>query len=157
VNFMPNDLQNIVFKKGLVGYNAYQVEDVLQKVVEDLAELIRDNTKLKEKLTDEQDKLKYYKSIENQLQNSLIIAQQTSEEIVANARKNAENIVKEAELQANQIIEEANRGVLGIRFEYERLKREVEAYRAKIESIIQSQLKSLQTLNEHDNMDSKAV
>jgi cell division initiation protein len=154
---MPNDLQNIVFKKGLVGYNAYQVEDVLQKVVEDLAELIRDNTKLKEKLTDEQDKLKYYKSIENQLQNSLIIAQQTSEEIVANARKNAENIVKEAELQANQIIEEANRGVLGIRFEYERLKREVEAYRAKIESIIQSQLKSLQTLNEHDNMDSKAV
>ncbi len=157
MNFMPNDLQNIVFKKGLVGYNAYQVEDVLQKVVEDLAELIRDNTKLKEKLTDEQDKLKYYKSIENQLQNSLIIAQQTSEEIVANARKNAENIVKEAELQANQIIEEANRGVLGIRFEYERLKREVEAYRAKIESIIQSQLKSLQTLNEHDNMDSKAV
>ena len=157
MNFMPNDLQNIVFKKGLVGYNAYQVEDVLQKVVEDLAELIRDNTKLKEKLTDEQDKLKYYKSIENQLQNSLIIAQQTSEEIVANARKNAENIVKEAELQANQIIEEANRGVLGIRFEYERLKREVEAYRAKIESIIQSQLKSLQTLNEHDNTDSKAV
>lgn len=157
MNFVPNDLQNVVFKKALMGYNGYQVEDVLQKVVEDLSELIRENARLKEKLEDGQDKLKYYKGIETSLQNSLIVAQQTSEEIVANARKNAENIIKEAELQANQIIEESNRGVLGVRFEYERLRREVEAYKAKIESIIQSQLKSLQVLTEQASIDNKAV
>lgn len=157
MNFMPNDLQNIFFKKSLIGYNSYQVEDVLQKVVEDLAELIRENSKLKEKLEDAQDKVKYYKSIENQLQNSLIIAQQTSDEIVANARKNGENIIKEAELQANQIIEEANRGVLGVRFEYERLRREVEAYKIKIESVIQSQLKSLEALDDKAGVDNRAV
>lgn len=157
MNFVPNDLQNLVFKKALMGFNTYQVEDVLQKVVEDFAELIKENAKLKEKLEDSQDKLKYYKGIENSLQNSLIIAQQTSEEIVLNARKNAENIIKEAELKSKEIIEEANHGVLGVRFEYERLRREVEAYKAKIESIIHSQLRGLQALDERANIDNKAV
>jgi cell division initiation protein len=122
VNFVPNDLQNIAFKKSMMGYNILQVEDVLLKVVEDLSELIKENAKLKEKLEDSQDKVKYYKTIENNLHNSLIIAQQTSEEIVANARDNADNIVKEAELKAQQIIDEAHKQVLNVKFEYENLR-----------------------------------
>ncbi len=157
MNFVPNDLQNIVFKKSLLGYHSYQVEDVLDKVVEDLTELIKENARLKEKLEDTQDKLKYYKGIESSLQNSLLIAQQTSDDVVANARKSAENIQKEADLRAKQILEEAHREVLGVRFEHERVKRDVEGYKAKIESIIRSQLKALQNLDERDDSDSKAV
>ena len=157
MNFTPNDLQNIVFKKTLMGYHTFQVEDVLEKVVEDLTELIKDNTKLKEKLEDSQEKIKYYKSIESSLQNSLIIAQQTSDEIIANAKKSGENILKEADLRAQQIIDESNKEVLGARFEYERVKRDVEAYKIKIESIIRGQLKTLQNLDDHDDKDYKAV
>ncbi|MCX7773575.1 MAG: DivIVA domain-containing protein [Clostridia bacterium] len=157
MNFVPNDLQNIVFKKSLFGYNAYQVEDVLEKVVEDFAELIKENARLKEKLEDSQDKLKYYKGIETSLQNSLIVAQQTSEDIIANARKTAENILKEADLKSRQIIEEANHEVLGVRFEYERVKRDVESYKAKIESIIRSQLKAMSSMDEVNGFDGKAV
>ena len=87
MNFVPNDLQNIMFRKSLLGYNSYQVEDVLEKVVEDLTELIKDNARLKEKLEDSQEKVKYYKGIETSLQNSLLIAQQTSDEVIANAKK----------------------------------------------------------------------
>ena len=157
MNFTPNDLQNIVFKKTLMGYHTFQVEDVLEKVVEDLTELIKDNAKLKEKLEDSQEKIKYYKSIESSLQNSLIIAQQTSDEIIANAKKSGENILKEADLRAQQIIDESNKEVLGARFEYERVKRDVEAYKIKIESIIRAQLKTLQNLDDHDDKDYKAV
>jgi len=152
VNFVPNDLQNIAFKKSVMGYNILQVEDVLLKVVEDLSELIKENAKLKEKLEDTEDRVKYYKTIENNLHNSLIIAQQTSEEIIANARQNAENIQKEAELRARQIIEEANKQILNVKFEYENLKRDVIAYKAKIESIIKSQLMAMEGLE--DNLDS---
>ncbi len=157
MNFVPNDLQNIMFKKSLLGYNSYQVEDVLEKVVEDLTELIKDNARLKEKLEDSQEKLKYYKGIETSLQNSLLIAQQTSDEVIANAKKSAENIQKEADLRARQILEEANREVLGVRFEYERVKRDVEGYKAKIESIIRAQLKALQNLDDRDDLDNRAV
>jgi cell division initiation protein len=151
MNFTPNDIQNILFKKSLIGFNQLQVNDVLEKIVEDFSDLIRENAKMKDKLEDLQDKLKYYKTIENSLQNSLIVAQQTSDEIVANAKKNAENILKEAELNAHKIIDEANKEILGVRFEQERLKREVEAYRARIESVIMSQLKSLQNLREEES------
>ena len=148
MNFVPKDLQNIAFKKAVMGYNILQVEDVLMKVVEDLSEMIKENNKLKEKLEETQDKVKYYKTIENNLHNSLIIAQQTSEEIIANARDNAENIVKEAELRAQQIIDEAHKEVLGVKFEYERIKRDLTAYKAKIESTIKSQLKLLDDLDD---------
>jgi cell division initiation protein len=153
VNFVPNDLQNIAFKKSMVGYNVLQVEDVLLKVVEDLSDLIKENSKLKEKLEDSQDKVKYYKTIENNLHNSLIIAQQTSEEIVTNARNNADNIQKEAELKAQQIAEEAHKQVLNVKFEYEHLKRDVVAYKAKIESVISSQLKVMENLNDDQEIE----
>lgn len=155
VNFVPNDLQNIAFKKSMVGYNVLQVEDVLLKVVEDLSDLIKENAKLKEKLEDSQDKVKYYKTIENNLHNSLIIAQQTSEEIVANARDNAENIQKEAELKAQQIVEEAHKQTLNAKFEYENLRRDVIAYKAKIESIIKSQLMVMDGLEEFQKTEDK--
>ncbi|MGI6621900.1 MAG: DivIVA domain-containing protein [Clostridiaceae bacterium] len=158
MNFVPNDLQNIAFKKSVMGYNILQVEDVLLKVVEDLSEMIKENSKLKEKLEDTQDKVKYYKTIENNLHNSLIIAQQTSEEIISNARESAENIVKEAELKAQQIVDEAHKEVLGVKFEYERIRRELNAYRAKIESTIKSQLRLLDDLEYDDKQtDTEAV
>ncbi len=130
---------------------------MLDKVVEDLSDYIRENNKLKEKLDDIQDKLNYYKGIEQTLQNSLIVAQQTSDEIISNAKKNAENIVKEAELTARKIIEDANHEVLSIKYEYERLQRDVEAYRAKVESIIRAQLRSLQNLGGKEEAESEAV
>jgi cell division initiation protein len=155
VNFVPNDLQNIAFKKSMFGYNILQVEDVLFKVVEDFSELIKENSKLKEKLEDSQSKVKYYKTIENNLQNSLIVAQQTSEEIVANARNQAENIQKEAELEAKRIIDESYKQVLSVKFEYEHLRREVDAYKAKIESIIRAQLKIMENFEEEEKIEDK--
>lgn len=155
MNFVPNDLQNIAFKKSMFGYNILQVEDVLFKVVEDFSELIKENSKLKEKLEDSQSKVKYYKTIENNLQNSLIVAQQTSEEIVANARNQAENIQKEAELEAKRIIDESYKQVLSVKFEYEHLRREVDAYKAKIESIIRAQLKIMENFEEEEKIEDK--
>lgn len=87
MNFLPNDLQNIVLKKSLMGYDVIQVEDLLEKIVEDLAEHIRENSRLKERLDDSLEKINYYKNIESSLQNSLIVAQQTSDEIIANAKR----------------------------------------------------------------------
>lgn len=150
LNFTPNDIQNILFKRSLFGFNQFQVEEVLDKIVEDMTTYIKENNRLKEKLEDAQEKLNYYRGIEQSLQNSLVIAQQTSDEIIQNAKKNADNIIKEAELNAKKIIEDANQEVLEIRFEYERLKREVEAYRTKIESIIKAQLQSLRSLSDEN-------
>ena len=147
MNFTPNELQNIIFRKSLAGFHQNQVYDVVQKVVEDYSGYIRENGKMKEKIEDMHEKIQYYKSIEAALQNSLIVAQQSSEEVVANAKKQAENIVTEANLRALEIVDQANRQVAGTLFEKERLHHELEAFRARAESLLQAQIRLLEGLN----------
>ena len=54
-----------------------------------------------------------------------------------------------------QIIEEAHKQVLNVRFEYENLKRDVIAYKAKIESIIKSQLMVMDSFEEIEKTEDK--
>jgi cell division initiation protein len=147
MNFTPNELQNIIFRKSLIGFHQNQVYDVVQRVVEDYSGYIRENGKMKEKIEDMNEKIQYYKSIEAALQNSLIVAQQSSEEVVANAKKQAENIVTEANLRALEIVDQANRQVAGTLFEKERLHHELEAFRTRAESLLQAQIRLLGGLN----------
>ncbi len=144
MNFTPNELQNIVFRKNLLGFHQNQVYDVVQRVVDDYSGYIRDNGKLREKNEELQGKVQYYKSIESSLQSSLIVAQQSSEEVVGNARQQAENIVEEARLKALEIINEANRQVTDAVREKERLRRELEAFRVRAESLLKAQIRILE-------------
>lgn len=147
MNFTPNELQNVIFKKSLIGFHQNQIYDVISRVVEDYSGYIRDNVKLKEKTDEMGEKIKYYMGIETALHNSLVVAHQTSEEIVQNARKQAENIVAEARINALQLIDQANKQITGALYEKERLQSELEAFRVRAESMLQAQIGLLKQLN----------
>lgn len=140
MNFTPNELQNVVFRRTLIGFHQNQVYELVQRVVEDYASYIKENTKLKEKLEDAQARVQYYKSIETSLQNSLLVAQQSSEEVVSNAKQQAENIVAEAKVRALEIVDGANRQVSATLYEKGRLEKELEAFRIRVESLLQAQM-----------------
>jgi len=42
MNYTPNDLQNITFKKSFMGYSEDVVNDVLDKIIEDYSAYIRE-------------------------------------------------------------------------------------------------------------------
>ena len=140
MNFTPNELQNVVFRRTLIGFHQNQVYELVQRVVEDYASYIKENTKLKEKLEDAQARVQYYKGIETSLQNSLLVAQQSSEEVVSNAKQQAENIVAEAKVRALEIVDGANRQVAATLYEKGRLEKELEAFRIRVESLLQAQM-----------------
>ena len=150
MNFTANELQNIVFRKSPLGFHQNQVYEVVQRVVEDYSAYIRENTKLKERNEDLLEKLQYFKGIESALQSSLIVAQQSSEDIVANAKKQAENILSEANVRALEIVDQANRQISGTLFEKERLQHELMAYRMRAESLLQAQIRLVQGLTEDE-------
>ena len=50
MNYTPNDLQNLTFKKSFMGYSEDMVNDVLDKIIEDYTAYIRENVELKDKL-----------------------------------------------------------------------------------------------------------
>lgn len=148
MNYTPNDLQNITFKKTFMGYSEDTVNDVLDKVIEDYSAYIRENVELKDKLALLNDGLQHYKTIEESLQSALLVAQQTGEDIKKNAYEKADNVIHEAEIRAQKIINEANQEVVKINFEYEDMKKKLHVFKTKCEMLLMSQMDSLKQLFE---------
>lgn len=146
MNYTPNDLQNITFKKSIMGYSEDNVNEVLDRIIEDYTAYIRENLELKDKVALLNEGLQHYKSIEDSLQNTLIMAQQTSEEIKKNSYEKADNILKEAELKAQKIIADANQEVIKIKFEYEEMKKKLYVFKSKAETLLMSQLEVIKQM-----------
>ncbi len=150
MNYTPNDLDNIKFKKAIRGYSEDQVNDVLDSVIQDYELYIKENIELKDRISVLNEGIQHYKNIEESLQNTLVVAQQTGEEIKKNSYEKADNIIKEAELRAQKIINDANQDVIKIRFEYEEMKKRLHLFKTKSETLILSQLELLKQLFSDD-------
>ncbi len=148
MNYTPNDLQNITFKKTFMGYSEDVVNDVLDKIIEDYSAYIRENIELKDKLALLNEGLQHYKTIEESLQNTLLVAQQTGEDIKKNAYEKAENVIKEAEVRAQRIITDANQEVIKIKFEYEDMRKRLHVFKSKSETLLLSQLEIIKQMFE---------
>ncbi|TYQ15773.1 UNVERIFIED_CONTAM: cell division initiation protein [Acetivibrio alkalicellulosi] len=152
MNYTPNELQNITIKKSMVGgYNEDIVNDILDKVIEDYTKLIHENIELKDKVAVLNEAILHYKNIEESLQNTLIVAQQTGEDIKKNGYLKAENVIKEAEIKAQQIINDANQEVIRIKYEYEETKKKLYVYKSKSEALLLSQLEILKSTASEEN------
>ena len=148
MNYTPNDLQNITFKKTFMGYSEDMVNDVLDKIIEDYSAYIRENIELKDKLALLNEGLQHYKTIEESLQNTLLVAQQTGEDIKKNAYEKAENVIKEAEVRAQKVITDANQEVIKIKFEYEDMKKRLHVFKSIAETLLLSQLEIIKQMFE---------
>lgn len=150
MNYTPNDLQNLTFKKHFMGYSEDMVNDVLDKVIEDYSAYIRENVELKDKLALLNEGLQHYKTIEEALQNALLVAQQTGEDIKKNAYEKAENVIREAEIRAQKLINDANQEVVKIKFEFEDSKKKLHMFKSKCEMLLMSQLELLRQIFEDE-------
>lgn len=150
MNYTPNDLQNITFKKHFMGYSEDMVNDVLDKIIEDYSAYIRENVELKDKLALLNEGLQHYKTIEESLQNTLLVAQQTGEDIKKNAYEKAENVIREAEVRAQKLINDANQEVVKIKFEYEDSKKKLHIFKSKCEMLLMSQMELLKQIFEEE-------
>ncbi|MBQ5419346.1 MAG: DivIVA domain-containing protein [Selenomonas sp.] len=159
----PMDIHNKDFKRSFRGYNEDEIDDFLDKVVNDYEKLFRENDKLKADLARSQKDIEQYQQLEKNLKDTLLVAQRTAEEVTSNARNNAEemrenttkecqNKIQEAEMEADRIIEEARNKVRAIVSEYDRLVREKNHFLRKIKITMESELTILnETLAEIPN------
>lgn len=139
----PMDIRNKEFKKGFKGYKEDEVDEFLDKVIADYERLFRENGELKDRIAIDNERIESYNSMEKSLQSTLLIAQTTAEDIVSNARKKAEMIIKEAEEQAKRIIEDANNSVVKVNKDYEELKKDVQVFKTRFKTLLESQLEAL--------------
>lgn len=142
----PLDIQNKEFSKGVRGYNIKEVETFLDEIIVDYEKLYKENIELKDKMALLNDQIKHYNNLEETLQNTLVVAQKTAEEVNMNARETYNNIVKEAEAKAKEIIEDANNEVIDINQEYENIKKEMMLFKMKFKTLLRSQLEMSEEL-----------
>lgn len=144
----PLDIHNKEFKKSFRGYNEEDVDEFLDRVIKDYEQLYRENIEIKENLDRLSSKLEHFQHMENTLHNTLIIAQETAEEVKLNAKKTTELMLKEAEIQAKRMIDEASNKVRRIADEYEGLQKQDQVYRLRIRNLVQAQLDLLGDVRE---------
>lgn len=109
----------------------------------DYGKLYKENAELKAQREELDSNVGKYKNIENTIQNTLIMAQKTADEVQEVAKKQAEQIIKDAEFQAKNSVEELNTQILLKQKELEDLKKQFDVYKAKMESLLISQLELL--------------
>jgi len=139
----PLEIQNKEFKKGMRGYKEDEVDEFLDQVMIDYEKLYKENIELKEKVEVARHQMDKYKDIEDTLKNTLIVAQNAAEDVRANANKKSELILQEAESKAREIISKAHREVEDIRSEFESTKKQMQIFKTRFKTLLQSQLDSL--------------
>lgn len=139
----PLDIRNKSFNKALRGYSSDEVDEFLDRLIEDYEKIFKENIELKDKLNVQGEALQHYKSMEETLQNTLIIAQNTAEDIKKNAYAKADNSIKEAEMRAGKIVADASEEVVKVRKELEEIKRQYIVFKTKFEALINAHLELL--------------
>lgn len=86
------------------GYSEEEVKNFLYRLSQDYENLYSENVQLKEQLQKLEYDLKKYHQIEETMNNSLILAQQTAEDLKANAHKEADLILKESKRRISEVL-----------------------------------------------------
>lgn len=145
----PLDIENKRFSKQMMnGYNVDEVDDFLDELTLEYGKLYKENAELKSQREDLDSDVGKYKDIESSLQNTLIMAQKTADEIIDVAKKQAEQIVKDAEYEAKDRREAMSAEIIAKEKELNDLKKEFDVYKAKMESLLISQLELLKDIKE---------
>lgn len=136
----PLDIHNKEFRKRFRGYDEREVDEFLDEVVRDYDTLGKENAQLREEVEALRAKLEQYHRLEDTLQNTLVVAQETAESLKSNARKEAELIVRQAEQEAERIVRAAEERAREVELRRAQLEREFRQFRARVRGLLVSQL-----------------
>ncbi|THJ20285.1 MAG: DivIVA domain-containing protein [Nitrospira sp. CG24D] len=103
----PLDIQQMVFRTKLRGYDREEVNRFLEELAQTVESLNRDNALLRERLAMTEQQVSELKRTETTLSNTLVAAQSLADDVKRSANRDAELIVKEAELKAGEVIRQA--------------------------------------------------
>mgnify|MGYP004508545923 CR=1 FL=1 len=160
----PLDIENKKFSKQMMnGYNVEDVDDFLDELVIDYEKNYKELAEANEKIDKLTNELEQYRNLEKTLQNTLVMAQSTAEEVKVVAKQQADQLIAEAKAKAEEIQREGNESSLkqldeidkqiAIKEErFEEVKKQFDVYKAKMESLLISQEELIKEINKVDEV-----
>ena len=145
-NYTPEEVdrfleQIIVQVEKMIEDNKIKNQELALKdaKIEQLTKLVATNQHLQEKLAQ-------YERMEATLQNAIIMAQRTSDQIKSTAHRESEIILDDAKRNASRIINESLLKAEKADMEAEMLKRNVNIFKRKLRGIIEAQLEMVEDI-----------
>lgn len=153
----PQDIEQQAFSAAKQGYNTEEVDDFLEVLASEVEAMLEKIADLKNRLTSTESELAAaqaqlasgsvhseaaapasdYGATERQISQALIVAQQSADKLVADARDNAERIRNEADAKAREVIRQALTEKQAELEEIDRLKASREEFKAEYLKLIQ--------------------
>ncbi len=147
----PLDIENKKFSKQMMsGYSVEEVDDFLDELTIDYTKNYKEVVELRnivEQLKKEMDR---YKAIEETLQNTLLMAQTTAEDVKRIANQQADQIINEAKVAAQKQVDSLENDIRMKTKEFEDIKKQIEIYKVKTEALLISQLELIKEISKND-------
>ena len=144
----PLEIENKKFAKQMVnGYSVDEVDEFLDLITADYEKMYKENTESREKIEELNKDLIHYRTIENTLQSTLVMAQSTAEEVKNVAKQQAEQIITDAQINAKNEVSLLEQQIMVKKKELEDAQKQFDIYKAKMESLLISQLELLKDIN----------
>ena len=148
----PLDIENKKFSKQIMnGYNVEEVDDFLDEIGVDFAKKQKEVNEASKKIEELNASLEHYKNIESTLQNTFLMAQSTAEEVKNIAKQKADQIVTDAKASSQKEVDFIKNQILMKKKELEDVQKQFDIYKAKMESLLISQLELIKEINKNDN------
>jgi cell division initiation protein len=140
----PVDIQHKTFKKALQGYERADVDQFLDEIIETLEDEAQQRAALEAEIADLKERVSHFKAIEESLQNTLVLAQRTADEVKASAHKEADLIREQARLLNEREITGYSDTIAEWRREQQRAVEATEKAKSELRSLLMTHLALLE-------------
>ena len=140
----PIDIQHKSFKKALQGYDRAEVDQFLDEIIETLEDDATHQAALQAEIADLRERISHFKAMEESLQNTLLLAQRTADEVKASAHKEADLIKEQARLASEREIATYNDAISDVRREHQRAIEAAEKAKSELRSVLMTHLALLE-------------
>jgi cell division initiation protein len=140
----PVDIQHKSFKKALQGYERADVDKFLDEIIETLEDEAQQRAALEAEIADLKERVSHFKAIEETLQNTLVLAQRTADEVKASAHKEADLIREQARLANEREIAGYSDTISDVRREQQRALEATEKAKSELRSLLMTHLALLE-------------
>ena len=138
------DIQHKAFKKALQGYDRSDVDQYLEEIMETLEDEAQQRAALDAEISDMRERISHFKAMEESLQNTLLLAQRTADEVKANAHKEADLIRHEARVNVEKEIASLADRANDARREHQRAVETAEKAKGELRSLLMTHLSLLE-------------
>ena len=136
------------FRKSLRGYNVKEVNAFINEVIRQVEKMVNEDNKKQQIIDNLNKEILKHKRREDALNKSILMAQETSEQMKKMARIESENIINDAKKNANKIVNDALNRAQKIESESAVLKKNISIFKNRLKNIIEQQLQIVDDIDD---------